>query len=206
MWVVAHTFNTGSKARTSIHKLEAHIFDLASMKAPCESFGDFFFILFFYLTWVVGGYNLTRYPVFPAGTEIRRVIGLCIERSGSASPSSTSLESSTPSAPSNSPIGHLKIAQLHTVFHICVFNFFFCSPCCSPRDTVQFLFLALGSVNKTAQPYLAIPKCMQFFCYLLGCSGQNQVAAIVRRFCAVRVRVWQTVPLPKDTTSTMCWK
>lgn len=159
------------------------------MKAPCESFGDFFFF-FLYLTWVgvvvVGGYNLTRYPVFPAGTEIRRVIGLCIERSGSASPSSTSLESSTPSAPSNSPIGHLKIAQLHTVFHLCVFNFF-CSPCCSPRDAVQFLFLALGSVNKTAQPYLAIPKCMQFFfCYLLGCSGQNQVAAIVWRFCAVR--------------------
>lgn len=49
---------------------------------------------------------------------------------------------------------------------------------------MQFLFLALGSVNNTAQPYLAIPKCMQFF-YLLGCSGQNQVAAIVRRFCAV---------------------
>lgn len=61
-------------------------------------------------------YNLTPYLVFPAGTEIRRVIGLCIEWSGSASPAHISLEISTLLAPSNSPIDRLKIAQLHTVF------------------------------------------------------------------------------------------
>lgn len=100
-------------------------------------------------------YNLTPYLVFPAGTEIRRVIGLCIEWSGSASPAHISLEISTLLAPSNSPIDRLKIAQLHS------FPYFFL--CCSPRNAAQLLFLAPCFVNKIAQPYLTIPICMHFF-------------------------------------------